>query len=312
MKVKGLTALVPSLTITLILSVSFLDAKLYPKQIAGYDRLSEKIMDAIVDGKKSMIQPNGCTTARDERGMPITFVTDPSAGRFEFFRYADGGNDKDTIQLSAFGFWGDGDGEYQSPNDVATLDGILLYILDTGNNRIGRALFNLSEYNVTAQSPIGTNIGLNNPMAFCVYQTPSGIKIYIADTKNHRILRLSSSGVLEATYGSYGSGIGQFNNPRAITRWGSYLYIADTYNKRIVVLRELPGGSYEWNKTYLIPELYSMVTSVDCDQNGNVYFIDQIRCTVTKFSEGLDELLWSVGSRGCLTNEYEFPRGISV
>jgi DNA-binding beta-propeller fold protein YncE len=57
----------------------------------------------------------------------------------------------------------------------------------------------------------------------------------VADSGNNRIEKFSSSGDFLTTWGSYGSGDGEFNSPCgvAVDGSGNNVYVADTSNNRI-------------------------------------------------------------------------------
>ena len=61
--------------------------------------------------------------------------------------------------------------------------------------------------------------------------------LYVADTKNQRIQKLSPDGEPLAQWGSAGSAPGQFRNPSGVAVDGAgNLYVADTENNRVQVL----------------------------------------------------------------------------
>ena len=58
--------------------------------------------------------------------------------------------------------------------------------------------------------------------------------VYVADASNHRIQKFTSEGLFGSTWGTEGSGDGQFTEPIgvAVASDGS-VYVADTDNHRI-------------------------------------------------------------------------------
>ncbi|RKX68850.1 hypothetical protein DRP53_09875, partial [candidate division WOR-3 bacterium] len=300
------------LLLIILLFAYSLPAKFYPKRIQNRDRFTKADLEGLADDKMVAIHPDGCDLVRDQWNSPILFFTDPAAGRFEYLRYRVVGDADDTLRYSAFGGYGEADSQYKLPAEVMIHNLSDLYILDTDNNRIGRAIFNLPDFSVTALPPIATNVGLSHPQGFDVVETDQGLKIYVADTKNHRIVRLSADGSLEQTYGSFGSGVGQFYGPHDIARHGDFVYVVDTYNKRVVALLEKEDGTFEWWAEYSPSEPMSFLVSIACDANGNVFCVDKANCRVIKLTEGLEEFLWSEGTRGALWHQFLHPRSIAV
>lgn len=118
-----------------------------------------------------------------------------------------------------------------------------LYIADTGNNRILKATSSGTLSLLAGSGVAGTADGTGAAAQF--YQ-PQGIavdsagNVYVADTENHRIRKITPAGVVTTIAGStagYSDGYGtltQFNTPVAIAvdSLGS-LYIADSANNRV-------------------------------------------------------------------------------
>eukprot|EP00731_Ephydatia_muelleri_P008265 Em0004g603a len=79
----------------------------------------------------------------------------------------------------------------------------------------------------------------------CQFSYPSGISIkgdllYVADTDNHRVQKLTSSGKFLHKFGQQGSGQGQFNRPMAVSiDANNILIVSDCANHRIQIFMKM-------------------------------------------------------------------------
>ncbi|MDX2219215.1 MAG: Ig-like domain repeat protein, partial [Burkholderiales bacterium] len=158
-----------------------------------------------------------------------------------------------------FGFSGDGGAataaQLRSPSGIA-LDGTgNLYIADTNNQRIrkvtpGGVISTVAGNGVQGFGGDGgaaTAAQLNNPQAVAI---DSAGNLYIADTSNHRIRKVTPDGVISTVAGTGVQGFSgeggaataaQLSSPRSVAVDGAgNLYIADTFNQ--CIRRVTPGG----------------------------------------------------------------------
>lgn len=153
-----------------------------------------------------------------------------------------------------------------------------IYIADTGNNRIlyisdfaGTGLTEKTGYN----APRSVAIGTDN-------------RIYIADTGNHRIVRMNSiNGSGEVTYGTYGSGAGNFSNPQGIAiGYDGKIYIADSGNNRIIRLDDINGtgwisyGSYGTGTGY-----FAGPGDISVNSSGMIMLSDTMNKRVVRIND---------------------------
>lgn len=102
--------------------------------------------------------------------------------------------------------------------------------------------------------------------------------VLVADTGNHRVVKLDSEGRWIITFGSAGRGDGQLNLPTdvAVDRQGDF-YVADTGNDRIVKFSS--AGKF-------VKAIAGLATpfGVTVDSNGNIYVADTSQHRVAVFS----------------------------
>lgn len=138
--------------------------------------------------------------------------------------------------------------------------------------------------------------------------------VYIADTGNHRILKLNSAGELIGSYGSQGSGSGKFQNPQGICVGDDdRVYVSDTGNDRIVcfessdflgtfsVLGETgsdlgefnqPVGCYVFNGNLLVADVNNnRVQVIPLNDDDSIWDVDSI--AIFNFRRGFVSV-WNV------------------
>ena len=133
--------------------------------------------------------------------------------------------DADRDYVKCFGQQGAGNGQLQSPYNVAISTEGLLYVANDNGVDV-----------MTTDGAYVKRIGsgtLKRPCDVTVYNG----EVFVADTGNNRVAVFSQDGQLVRTIGSQGSGPGEFSGPRgvAISPDGE-LYVSDQRNGRIQVL----------------------------------------------------------------------------
>ena len=138
---------------------------------------------------------------------------------------------------------------------------------------------------------LATNAKLNNPWGIAV---DSAGNIYIADTQNHRIRKITSStGIITTIAGTGTSGFsgdeGPATNANISTPWGVALdsagnvYITDTGNQRIRmintqgIITTIAGNGnsgYSGNEGAISSSVLNSSLGIAIDSLGNIYIID--------------------------------------
>jgi DNA-binding beta-propeller fold protein YncE len=162
--------------------------------------------------------PEGVAVAPDGR----VIVTNTRSATLAVFR--------DGRLERTVGGRGTRDGELANPHDVeAAADGSV-YVVDSGNDRV-----QVFDAELRHRATFGAALGLRGPK----YLAFDGDRIWLADEDNHRILLLDRRhqplGVLGT--GKRGRGPGEFYKPEAVLARAPYVWVIDTYNDRVVLLR---------------------------------------------------------------------------
>jgi len=81
----------------------------------------------------------------------------------------------------------------------------------------------------------------------------NGLVLYVVDTFFHRVLQFNTRGTLLGTFGTFGHGAGEFDQPSTLVSHNGIVYVADVGNHRVQLLA---SGSYlrQWDTTCRIGE----------------------------------------------------------
>lgn len=143
---------------------------------------------------------------------------------------------------------------------------------------------------------------------------PNG-DLYVADSQNNRILELSPTGAFVRTWGSKGTGNGQFSEPWGVTVSSQGLvYVADTWNHRVQAFDLQGNFTRAWGSDPVgQPETgdgqFYGPRSIATDQQGNVYVTDTGNKRVQKFSAD-GRFLAAFGGAGTDLGLFNEPVGI--
>jgi hypothetical protein len=224
--------------------------------------------------------------------------------------------------LHTYGKKGTGELQFESPEGIAVNTSESspsfgdVYIADKGNNRIeelnaegkyvrsfgvkGKAPGQLSEPEGVAVVPAGT-----------LTASSSG-EVWVGDSGNDRVDEFSETGEYIGSFGSEGSGEGQFKAPDGIAFSGEYAYVVDSGNDR--VQKFSLSGAYiaqfgskgTSNGQFETP--YGIATE---SVSGDLYVADQANNRLQEFSPA-GTFIVAYGKKGEGSGEFSSPAGMAV
>lgn len=190
---------------------------------------------------------------------------------------------------------------FSNPNGVAVDGDNNVYVADATNNRIRKISTNGEVSTIAGSSWSGSKDGTGTDALF---NSPQGIaldsdgNIYVADTYNDKIRKVTPEGVVTTIAGSTTSGLlngldiaARFNNPIGIAVDGSgNLYIADHNNHCIRLIKPngevstLAGSGKGFADGSLTQAQFQFPTGITIDDNGLIYVADKSNGRIRKIS----------------------------
>jgi YD repeat-containing protein len=218
--------------------------------------------------------------------------------------------------MRQFGIEGYGDGEFRGPVAIEVDADGYVWVSDERNERIEQ--FDQSGEYITQFGEEGSGDGkmeLANPMGIV---TDDAGNVFFSDSGNDRVQRWRIEGewmpppLHTATFGSYGTGNGQFNHPGGldIAPDGTF-WIADSGNDR--VLHFDADGSYlgKLGSPGEADGQLDKPSDVEVDSVGNIYVADANNDRVQKFSAS-GGYLSKFGSFGSGNGQFKTPQGLAI
>lgn len=224
----------------------------------------------------------------------------------------------------AAGFAGDGGSplaaRFLAPQAIALDAGGNLFVADTGNHRIRRippggiiqTVAGTGTAGYDGDGRAGTQSQLNAP---CGIAADSKGNLYIADTGNHRIRRLSPSGILTTFAGDGTAGLSGLSFPKGLAFDAlDNLYIADTGNNRIRMV------TVAGVLTTIAASGLSSPAALAVDGSGGIWITDTGNQRIRRFApDGGITTLAGTGQRGfsgdggaALSAQLADPSGIAI
>ncbi len=203
------------------------------------------------------------------------FIINESYSRLEEY------NSSGILQ-AIYGGFGTGTDEFNRPQGLVIDATDILYILDSGNDRVVRYTTALSTTPGTALG-VSTTWGSYGTSDAGTFNAPSaiatdGTNVYIADTGNNRVQKCVGTTGSCTIWGSFGTQNGAFSGPRGIAYDASltHIYVTDTGNNRVQVFNtsgvyQTQFGSYgSTSGLFILP--YRVVT--ESSGSHYIYVLD--------------------------------------
>jgi DNA-binding beta-propeller fold protein YncE len=213
--------------------------------IADTKQSDLQILQPLVSGCNGLAQFGVVGTALGDDNYPYSiaigngyaWIADTKNNRIESWNVAGSTPPNKPDPISTYGTKGSGAGQFSTPAGVA-IDPVTgnLFVADSVNKRVVELA--VSNGKVTSQvATFGTGLGLNLP--YGVASNGTGL-LAVADRDNNRVLVINESdGTVAATINGRdvtGGGPTSLLNPENVAFGPDHkLYIADTYNDRILV-----------------------------------------------------------------------------
>ena len=175
----------------------------------------------------------------------------------------------------AFGSRGSGDSQFNNPFGIAVGGGGKIYVADTANNRV-----QVFDSHGGFLSTVG-DADLSMPQGIAV---DSAGNIYVADTANNSVQVFNSLGNPWLTFGSSGTGNGEFFSPTGIAvDSDGKIYVADTNNNRVQVFNPNGGFLYAFGSSGSGNGQFNRPSGIAVGGGGNIYVADTFNNRVQVF-----------------------------
>ncbi len=185
--------------------------------------------------------------------------------------------------LSAWGTKGSGDGQFDTPDGLATDSAGRLFVADRSNDRV--QVFSADGTFIASWKD---GLGLRSPYGVAVDDRGA---VYVIDNGNNRVVQLSATGALVRTWGSKGVGDGQLDDPRGIgVGPDGTVYVADHGNNRVVAFTADGQFLRMWGRNGgdgtagSGPGEFDQPRGVVTDAAGDVYVVEKRNNRVQEFT----------------------------
>ena len=256
--------------------------------------------------------PSG--VAQDSLGN--IFFADPGNHRIRMI-----GPDGVVVTIAGTGFYGLANGsglsaQFAFPSALAVGPDDCVYVSDTYNHRIcklTRPAILGGAWTVTNLAGTGIDGFLDGPGSVARFFFPYGLSVdasgnvFVADSMNHRIRRITPGGVVSTYAGSGVSGLlnsvsattAKFDTPQSVVVVGSNLFVADTFNdviRKVIissdtaarVVTTFAGSSQGYNDGNGSVARFDTPSGLATDGAGSLYVADEQNHRIRKITATAD------------------------
>ena len=210
-------------------------------------------------------------------------------------------------KIRTFGVRGSAPGQFSEPYGVAIdCDGNLL----VSDSRCIQKFSPQGDFLMSVGTQGSKPLQFNDPLDISI--NPKNKKMYVCENLEHRVQILNSDFTFSSSFGSYGSGDGQFCLPWGVTTHSSgCVYVVDSSNNCVKVFTEEGQFLRKFGKESKGDGELGYPMSVTIDSDDTVYVTDNDNHRVSMFTcQG--QFLGSFGSYGTAPGQFSAPRGIAV
>ena len=204
-----------------------------------------------------------------------------------------------------WGTFGSGVGQFNDPSGVAVSASGIVYVVDSGNNRI--QTFTSDGIFIAQWGTKGIGDGEFNfgawPLAGAAVDDSGNV--YVTDTLNERIQKFTGSGVYVTQWGTSRTADGQYQRPAGVAvDAGGNVYVTDYYNGRVKVFNSSGAYVRQWG-------MDGAPAGVAVDAAGNVCVADFRGSRIFTFTSS-GTLLTQFGTVGTGDGEFSGPVGVAL
>lgn len=174
--------------------------------------------------------------------------------------------------------------QFDTPVDIATADGLNLYVADYNNQRIQRYGKNFEFISSLGDSKIDRLASDQTGKTALQISYPSGVAVtslgdlFFTESEKGTVYKINRFGNVDAVFGGFTNGTGNLLKPSKLCVTKNRVYVADD-NKLVV---------YDYFGNYLYTtgeDILKKVTDVTVDVNNTVYVSDSELKTILIFDE---------------------------
>ena len=196
-----------------------------------------------------------------------------------------------------------------------------MFVLDQVNRRVVKLRYDANLDSLIWESSFGTEtLRFPTSLDYADYgdENSGNDDIYVTDGGAFELFRFSASGTLEASYGGWGSDLGAISYPTGVAvstseEYPNGVYVTDSHNHRVGRYYSETSGEIMAERQYIFPlSPLPLISSIDTDDQGNLYILDCFNHNITVLTPNLDKVLLVYGSLGYEPGQFDSPEDIYI